>query len=117
MERQTRRRRRRADASTAELLRAVAGERIAMGDGDTPRRMSQREALAHLLWDMALRGDLAACRLILEYMEGKPMQRFEATLDRPEPPELTADDLAQAEASLLEWLYCGSTAALPGSED
>ena len=99
------RRRRKAEASTAELLRAVAGERIAIGDGDPVRRMSQREALAHLLWDMALRGDLAACRLILEYMEGKPMQRVEATLGRPEPLEMTADELGQAEQELLEKTY------------
>jgi hypothetical protein len=107
MERQTRRRRRKADASTAELLRAVAGERIAIGDGEPPRRMSQREALAHLLWDMALRGDLAACRLILEYMEGKPMQRFEAALGALQQPEMTADELAQAQAALLEQSYEG----------
>jgi hypothetical protein len=103
MEGPTRRqRRRKADASTAELLRAVAGERIAIGDGEPPRRMSQREALAHLLWDMALRGDLAACRLILEYMEGKPLQRVTAALTQLEPPELTADELARAEAALEE---------------
>jgi len=105
MERQTRTRRRKSDASTAELLRAVAGERIAIGDGDPPRRMSQREALAHLLWDMALRGDLAACRLILEYMEGKPVQRVEAALGRLEQPEMTADELARAEQALLEENY------------
>ncbi len=97
------RRRRKADASTAELLRAVAGERIAIGDGDPPRRMSQREALAHLLWDMALRGDLAACKLILEYMEGKPLQRVAAALGPLELQELTAADLARAEEALLEW--------------
>ena len=96
------RRTRKSDASTAELLRAVAGERIAIGDGEPRRRMSQREALAHLLWDMALRGDLAACRLILEYMEGKPLQRVTAALGPLEPPELTADELARAEAALEE---------------
>ena len=100
-----RRRRKKSDASTAELLRAVAGERIAIGDGEPPRRMSQREALAHLLWDMALRGDLAACRLILEYMEGKPVQRVEAALGRLEQPEMTADELARAEQALLEENY------------
>jgi Family of unknown function (DUF5681) len=98
-----RRRRRKADASTAELLRAVAGERIAIGDGDPVRRMSQREALAHLLWDMALRGDLAACKLILEYMEGKPLQRVAATVGPPEKVEFAADELARAEEELLEW--------------
>ena len=97
-----RQRRTKADASTAELLRAVAGERIAIGDGDPPRRMSQREALAHLLWDMALRGDLAACKLILEYMEGKPLQRVAATLAPAEQPEFSADDLARAEEELLK---------------
>jgi hypothetical protein len=95
-------RRKKADATTTELLQAVAGERIAVGDGDA-RRMSQREALAHLLWDMALRGDLAACRLLLEYMEGKPLQRVTAALGPLEQPELTADDLARAEEALLEW--------------
>ena len=104
MERRTRRKK--ADASTAELLRAVAGERIAIGDGEPPRRMSQREALAHLLWDMALRGDLAACRLVLEYMEGKPLQRVAAALGPLEQIELTADDLARAE----EALYAGIVA-------
>jgi hypothetical protein len=98
-----RRRRTKKDASTAELLRAVAGERIAIGDGDPPRRMSQREALAHLLWDMALRGDLAACKLILETMEGKPLQRVAAALGPLEQPDLTADELARAQEGLLEW--------------
>ena len=98
----TKRRRRKADASAVELLRAVSGERIAIGDGDPPRRMSQREALAHLLWDMALRGDLTACRLILEYMEGKPLQRVAAALARPEQLDMTADELGRATAALLE---------------
>jgi hypothetical protein len=100
--RTTRRRRRKADASAIELLRAVSGERIAIGDGDAPRRMSRREALAHALWDRALRGDLTASRLILEYMEGKPVQRVEATVGQREDPKMTADDLAQAEQALLE---------------
>jgi hypothetical protein len=102
MEGQVRRRRKKADASTADLLRAVAGERIAIGDGDPRRRVSQREALAHLLWDMALRGDLAACRLILEYMEGKPLQRIAAALSSPEQSDLTADEVARAQQALLE---------------
>jgi hypothetical protein len=97
------RRRTKRDATTAELLQAVAGERIAIGDGDPVRRMSQREALAHLLWDMALRGDLTACRLLLEYMEGKPLQRVEAALGPLRQPDLTADELARAEQRLLEW--------------
>ncbi len=103
----TRRRRKKADASTAELLQAVAGERIAIGDGDPPRRMSQREALAHLLWDMALRGDLAACRLVLEYMEGKPLQRVVAALSPLEQPRISADELAQATSALEEWQGSG----------
>jgi len=58
------------------------------------RRMSRREALAHSLWDMALRGDLTACKLVLEYLEGKPVQRVEAALGRLEQPDMTADELA-----------------------
>ena len=103
----TKRRRRKADASAVELLRAVSGERIAIGDGDPPRRMSRREALAHSLWDMALRGDLTACKLVLEYLEGKPVQRVEAALGRLEQPDMTADELARAEEALLEQNYDG----------
>jgi hypothetical protein len=107
------RRRRSADASTAELLRAVAGERIAIGDGEPRRRMSQREALAHLLWDMALRGDLTACRLILEYMEGKPLQRIAAAVSSGEPPKVTADELGEVTNDLLEWIEARKNADPP----
>jgi hypothetical protein len=120
----TARRRRKAEATTAELLRAVAGERIAIGDGEPHRRRSLREALAHLLWDMALRGDLAACRLILEYMEGKPVQRVAAEVRASGQPEANADEMANATAGLEAWLDSlapgdgeGSVPRLPAAFD
>ena len=42
--------------------------------------MCRREALARLLWKQALGGDLAACRLLLEYIDGKPVQAVAAAV-------------------------------------
>ena len=98
-----RRRKRIQDRSTAEALRAVAGEEIAFEDGDASRpQVPRREALAYLLWAMALRGNLAACRLLLEYMDGKPGPAG-AAQRTPDRPELTADELARAEEALEAW--------------
>ena len=104
----TRRRRKRVqDTSTAEALRAVAGEEIAFEDGDASRDVPRREALAYLLWAMALRGNLTACRLLLEYMDGKPGppgSRSPSTARlTPDRPDLTADELARAEEALEAW--------------
>jgi hypothetical protein len=65
-----------------------------------------------MLWDMALRGDLAACKLILEYMEGKPLQRVAAALGPLEQPAFTADELARAQEALREIADCGCARVL-----
>lgn len=41
-------------------------------DGKTNKRR-----LAEKIWSMALKGNIAAARLIYEYCDGKPAQRFE----------------------------------------
>jgi hypothetical protein len=86
-----------------ELIKAVAGERVAFGDGEPRVTMTRREALTRILWAMALGGDLAACRVLLEYMEGKPVQRVAAAVGQAELPAVTADQLAQAQAALVTW--------------
>jgi len=51
--------------SLAAALRALERKRNQAG-------LSNARALAATLWDLALAGDLAAIRLILEYSIGKP---------------------------------------------
>ena len=51
----------------SELLRTVGNRAI---DGKRKKLL-----LAETLWDMALKGDIAAIRLIYEYCDGKPLQR------------------------------------------
>lgn len=43
-------------------------------------KVSNKNALAIVLWDMALQGDLDAIRLLLNYTEGKPPQHTSVTV-------------------------------------
>jgi len=40
---------------------------------------ANKRRLAEVIWEEALKGNLAAARLIYEYTEGKPPQRLEHT--------------------------------------
>ena len=85
-----------------EALRAAGAER--MPAAGRRRRLTAREALAQRLWEMALAGDPAACRLVLEYTEGRPVQRVVAAVTaRAEMPPLTDEELARALAGLAAW--------------
>jgi hypothetical protein len=100
--------------SVGEALRAVGGERLpgtTNGEGTTNEskrrvRLTGREALARRLWEQALGGDLAASRLVLEYTEGKPVQRIAAQVRGciELMPPLTDEELAGALAALAEWV-------------
>lgn len=89
----------------AELMRAIAAERVAFEDragakDEAPEvsLLTRRERLVRVLWTMALDGDLAACRMLLEYMEGKPTQRMET--QATQEVRMTAATLAEAESRL-----------------
>lgn len=91
--------------SLAELMRAIAAERVAFEDragakDEAPEvsLLTRRERLVRVLWTMALDGDLAACRMLLEYMEGKPTQRMET--QATQEVRMTAATLAEAESRL-----------------
>jgi hypothetical protein len=80
--------------SMAEILRQI-GE-TADTDG-VPRKRK----LLERLWEMAERGDLAAARLILEYVDGKPVERIEAEVGPA--VYFTADDAAEAWSLFERW--------------
>jgi len=99
--------------SVGAALRAVGAERLAANP--RTRRVSSRELLARKLWQMALSGDLAACRLLLEYSEGRPGARaMMAAGDRGAPVEPTPAEAADADAELVAWrAYVIARPALP----
>ena len=93
----------------SELIRTIAAEKVTFTDpggaGDAAPEVSvlaRRERLARVLWTMALDGNLAAVKLLLEYMEGRPTSRVETQPHRE--VRFSADTLARAEARLLESL-------------
>ncbi len=68
-----------------------------MGEGGVALR---REVVAKI-FEKARKGDLAACRLILEYLDGKPVECIQAQAGRA--VEFTSDDAAAAMEALREW--------------
>ena len=61
----------RKNRALSDLLRTVGGKKP---DGkDQPNK----RLLAETLWTMAVGGDVAAARLIYEYVDGKPPQRVQ----------------------------------------
>ena len=66
--------------------------------------MSRREVMARLLWKQALEGDLAACRLLLEYIDGKPVQAVAAAVAHGGPRPITADEMARAQEAVAAWI-------------
>ena len=60
-------------------------------------------ALTKKHWAMAEGGDLAAARLVLEYVDGKPVERVEGTLTVARMEPFTAGEAAQAMAELAAW--------------
>ena len=77
-----------------ELLRETA-ECMTQGG------LARKQALVNKIWEMAENGDLAAARLILEYVDGKPVERIEAAIGPR--VHFTADDAAQAAVELRAW--------------
>lgn len=95
--------------SVADLLRQVGSERILFppGAGDAVA-MTRREAAARVIWSKALfDGDLAASKLLIETLDGKPGEAASPGL------HFTADDLARAEVVLV----AGRAAMEEGAED
>ena len=71
-----------------------------------------RRRVVEKIFEMAEKGDLAACRLILEYLDGKPVERIQAQVGPA--VQFTSDDAAAAMEALREWekskgLEAGST--------
>jgi hypothetical protein len=63
--------------------------------------MPRKRKLLERIWEMAERGDLAAARLILEYVDGKPVEHIEAEVGPA--VYFTSDDAAEAVARIKEW--------------
>ncbi len=60
-----------------------------------------RRQVVEKIFEMARKGDLAACRLILEYLDGKPVERIRAQVGPA--VHFTSDDAAAALAELRAW--------------
>jgi len=90
----------------AELARAIGQERIRFDDEGEIGVFTRLERLVRVLWTLALAGDLAAARLLLEYMEGKPVEILRATVEG-QVVELSGDEMAatfgKALAVVAEW--------------
>jgi len=71
---------------------------------------SAREALCQQLLTRALEGDLAAIRLVLEYTDGKPLQRMEGSMTLQVMPPFTSDEAVVAHAELVAWEQAEVTA-------
>jgi len=79
-----------------ELLREAA-------ESMTHGGITRKQAVVNKLWEMAEGGDLAAARLVLEYVDGKPVERVEGTLTVARLAPFTAGEAAQAMAELAAW--------------
>lgn len=62
----------RKQRALSALLRTVGGTHTEEG-------LLKRRALAEKVWELALKGDLDAAKIIYEYCDGKPVQRQEVT--------------------------------------
>jgi len=67
--------------SVAEMARLVAHERIQFDDDGEAGEYSRLERLVRVLWTAALDGDLGAARLLIEYMEGRPVEVVAASVE------------------------------------
>jgi hypothetical protein len=89
-----------------EMLDRIGDEMVSPPDiaADDPDRpiMTRRELMARAWWTRAIRdADLAAMKLITEYLDGKP---GDAAAAPGETPAFNADDMALGEALLREAL-------------
>jgi ribosomal protein L12E/L44/L45/RPP1/RPP2 len=73
-----------------------------LGDTRTEKGITRKEALGERLWEMALNGEMAAIRLIIEYLDGKPLQQMVAEVSQAMAP-FTATEAAEAEQDLSLW--------------
>jgi hypothetical protein len=82
------------DESMAEVLRQI----VETTDSDG---VARKRKLLERIWEMAEGGDLAAARLVLEYVDGKPVEHIEAQVG----PALyfTSDEAAEAMARIERW--------------
>ena len=67
--------------SVAEMARLVAHERIEFDDQGEVGEYTRLERLVRVLWTAALDGDLGAARLLIEYMEGRPVEVVAASVE------------------------------------
>jgi hypothetical protein len=94
------RRRAGRSAGAVECMRQLAAARREGTKG------SHVEALCQTLFDMAIGGDVAAAKVILEYLEGRPVARVQAAAAHPAGtslPLFTADEATEAERKLHAW--------------
>ena len=61
--------------------------------------LTRLEELLSKLYELAIRGDVAAAKVILAYAEGMPLERVQAEIGTM--PPFTADEAAQAQSRLL----------------
>lgn len=90
----------------SELMERIGAERdqVARPDGLAPVAMTKRERLVRELYGRALAGELAAIRLVLEYLVGKPGIKKDPLGALGTPPPYTADEFRQAQLDVDEFL-------------
>ena len=92
--------------TVAELARTIARERVQFDDGAEQATYSRVERLVRILFTQALDGNLAAARLLIEYMDGKPVEVVQASVEG-RVRTLSGDDMAAllggAVARVGEW--------------
>ncbi len=87
------------------VARAIGQERVTFTDGSAEdgaqetAEYTRLERLARVLWTVSLNADLRAMRLLLEYIEGKPVQTVAATVKPGGVRTITADEMVQALAA------------------
>ncbi len=72
-----------------------------IGDRKGTNGIELRREVVEKIFELARLGDLAACRLILEYLDGKPVERIQAEVGPA--VHFTSDDAAAAMAELRAW--------------
>ena len=100
--------------SVAELARTIAREQVPFDDGEEQATYSRLERLVRILFTLALDGNLAAARLLIEYMDGKPVEVVSASVEG-RIRTLSGDDMAallgSAVARVGEWRLAARGAA------